>query len=172
MSPNLKISINISVIQLNKPTFYDKLIKEIRENDILAEHVIIEITETAAINNISKIRKVIEKVRSLGIQVAIDDFGTAYSSLKYIKDLPCDILKIDKSFVRDIELDQKNLQIVNLMVELGKRTNIKVSAEGVETWKQMNLLKQLGCNIIQGFYVSKPLSFDELRAYLTKSKDK
>lgn len=171
MCPGIRVSINISVIQLNKPTFFEKLLDEIRRHGILANHVIIEITETAAINNMVKIRQVIEKVRSLGIQVAIDDFGTAYSSLKYIKDLPCDILKIDKSFVRDIELDPKNLQIVNLMVELGKRTNIKVSAEGVETKEQMNLLKELGCDIIQGFYVSKPLSFDELSHFLKKTDD-
>jgi EAL domain-containing protein (putative c-di-GMP-specific phosphodiesterase class I) len=113
-----------------------------------------------------KATEALQKIRSLGAKVSIDDFGTGYSSLSYLKQLPIDALKIDKSFISGLRGDGADHAIVNAVVTLAKALNLKVTAEGVETVDQLNTLRKLGCDELQGYLFSPPLPASEFAAVL------
>ena len=116
--------------------------------------------------SVSKNIDTILKLKKLGITIALDDFGTGYSSLNYLRRLPIDVLKIDKSFIDGIGLDKKSDNIAKSIVELSHNLNLKVVAEGVENKEQFNYLNHINCDIIQGYYFSKPTEFDEIKDML------
>ena len=105
----------------------------------------------------------------MGISVAIDDFGTGYSSLSYLKNFPVDVLKIDQSFIRDIEVDSGDLELVKTMITMGKNLNITTVAEGVENENQLKLLTDESCEQAQGYYFNKPMPFEQFEKLLTKT---
>jgi EAL domain-containing protein (putative c-di-GMP-specific phosphodiesterase class I) len=107
-------------------------------------------------------KEIIETIKSLKIKVILDDFGTGFSSLNYLKDFPIDLLKIDISFTRDLAKDPKTYYIVESIINLSHSLNIKTVAEGVETEEQLKLLKKLKCDYVQGFYLAKPMSEEEI----------
>jgi EAL domain-containing protein (putative c-di-GMP-specific phosphodiesterase class I) len=109
---------------------------------------------------------VLNEVKALGFRVAIDDFGTGYSSLNYLKRLPFDSLKIDQTFIRDLEKDKDDLIITKMIVQIAKVLNKKTVAEGVETKKILEIVKNLDVDIVQGYYFSKPLSEDDFKEYV------
>ena len=117
----------------------------------------LEVTESAYSENMNRLVEVIENLRNKGFRIEVDDFGAGYSSLNMITTIPVDILKIDMSFVRNMEKDERNLKLVNIIIDIAKFLKIPSVAEGVETESQLDTLKKMGCEIIQGFYFSKPV---------------
>ena len=107
------------------------------------------------------------KLKKLGFKLSIDDFGTGYSSLSYLIKFPLDYLKIDRSFIQQITTLDEKQAVVDAIIQMSHRLNMKVIAEGVEQGKQVELLREMGCDIIQGYYYSKPLPLDELVAFLS-----
>lgn len=128
----------------------------------------IEITETAALNDIDYANYILNDFRAKGMKVSLDDFGTGYSSLNYLKALPINNLKIDKSFIDDILTETKGEQIIRSIIELSHAYQIKVIAEGVETFEQLNFLKKENCDEVQGYYISRPLPPEEVRLMFDK----
>jgi EAL domain-containing protein (putative c-di-GMP-specific phosphodiesterase class I) len=111
---------------------------------------------------------VLEQIRSLGVKISIDDYGTGYSSLSYMKELPVDMLKIDRCFIINLESDAADRAIVNSTIVLARHLGMKVLAEGVETEAQLEALQAFGCDEIQGYYFSKPLPADEFRQLILR----
>ena len=159
------VAINVSPIQIKEANFKDKIIKTCEKNEIPLNLLEIEVTESALIElNEEKIADLYDLIKK-DINISIDDFGTGYSSLSYLTVLPINTLKIDKSFVDNIE-DEKNRAVIECILNLSKKLKYKVIAEGVEVKEQLNILMDLGCNIIQGYYFSKPVGEDELEKML------
>lgn len=152
----LRISINLSISQLKDEGFLDYIQESIKAIQIQSKFVTFEITESMTMDYQSII-PVLQKLKQLGFIIAIDDFGTGYASLSYIKRLPFDILKIDRSFIKDMEQNHISLSIIEMIISLAKKLGVDIIAEGIETREQLELLKRKGCKKIQGYYYSKPL---------------
>ncbi|HLO62726.1 MAG TPA: EAL domain-containing protein, partial [Azonexus sp.] len=126
----------------------------------------IELTESAVMANPQNVSGIFARLRQLGVSIAVDDFGTGYSSLAYLRRLPIDILKIDRSFVRDADRNEEDAQIVKTILALGQALKLQVVAEGIETGRQADLLRALGCDSAQGYFFSRPLPAQEIEAWL------
>ena len=126
----------------------------------------LEITEGMVVKDTDIVIKKLERISSLGINLSIDDFGTGYSSLAYLKKFPVKLLKIDQSFVRDIHEDQDDAAITDAVIRLGHSLGLTVVAEGVETEEHVKILKEKGCDILQGYYFSRPIAEDEFTKYI------
>lgn len=160
------MSVNVSPVQILQKDFIDILKNVIRDTDIDPKHLVLEITENVVMESSYLLEKTIETIHQLGAKIALDDFGTGYASLTYLRQLPFDNLKIDKSFVDGIFASKKEHSIIGTIVELVHNLNMKVVAEGVETRKQYEFLKQITTDIFQGFLFSKPLLLAEAEAYI------
>nr|WP_246578318.1 bifunctional diguanylate cyclase/phosphodiesterase [Clostridium frigoris] len=156
------IAINLSGIQLQNDDFEENLKNIISETKINPKFVELEITESIFMKDFDRSIKLLTAIRELGITIALDDFGTGYSSLSYLKRLPITTLKIDKSFIDNIDTNEREKVIVDGIILLAQKIGLDVIAEGAETKKQIELLKGMGCNQIQGYYFSKPLSANEI----------
>lgn len=152
-----KVAVNMSAKEFEHPDVINKIEKTLKKNDITGDMLEIEITENVLMENIDNVINVLDRLSSLGITIAIDDFGTGYSSLNYLQKLPIDTLKIDQSFVHEMEADQGALSIVKAVIEMAKGLELKIISEGVEKLKQFELLKSLGCRNMQGFLFSRPI---------------
>jgi EAL domain-containing protein (putative c-di-GMP-specific phosphodiesterase class I) len=147
------------------------VLNAVKETGLLPTYLELEITESVLMSQPTEVNKILIKLKDEGIQLAMDDFGTGYSSLAYLRDLPIDTVKIDKSFVQ--KLDAQNTEpfsraLVETIVGLAKHLDLEVVAEGVETAEQVEMLKQLGCNIGQGYYFSKPIPPNDLERFILK----
>ena len=167
----LKVSINISVTDLLNPEFKTRLDALIGSKEY-GELLIFEITENLFLSESDHLSEVLEYIRYLGITLSIDDFGTGYSSLSRLKKLPVSELKIDQSFIKDMEKSPNDEVIVHSTIELAHNLGMSVVAEGVESLDTLNRLSMLGCDIAQGYVISKPLSFDQLTELLEDSQVK
>lgn len=152
------MSINISALQLEDEDFLPYLLRLVKEYNISANEVELEITESVFINNFEKTLNIIKKIRNFGFKISLDDFGTGYSSLSYLKDLPIDTLKIDKSFIDTAISDKSTNIITESVVFMVKRLGLETVAEGVETKEQYDYLKTIQCDNIQGFFLGRPLT--------------
>lgn len=161
----ITMSINASALQLAEE-YTDTMINTIIETTLNPKNIVIEITETTLMSNIDSATHALNKLHQLGVAIAIDDFGTGYSSLNYLKTLPINTLKIDKSFVCDITLNTNDASIVLAMIQLARALDLHVVAEGVETQSQFDCLKQQGCDCIQGYYFSNPLSANDALTFI------
>lgn len=165
---NIPVAVNVSVHQLRQPDL------ELRVRDALTRHrvparmLIMEITESAAMDDIEASMKVFDMLDDIGVRLSIDDFGTGYSSLSYLRRLPASQLKIDRSFVRDLALSQDAQAIVEAVVRLSHALGLKVVAEGVETQEQAQILAQLHCDELQGFLFARPMPEHALLAWLVQ----
>ena len=151
------VSVNVSRIDILDPELETKLMRLLEENGLSPEEYMLEVTESAYCENMERLIEVIENLRKKGFRIEMDDFGSGYSSLNMITTLPIDILKIDMSFVRNMEKDERNLKLVELVAGVAKFLKIPAVAEGVETQSQLDTLKGMGCQIIQGYFFSKPV---------------
>ncbi len=165
---NYCISINVSPLQLKRDDFVDKIKNIIEKVGVDTKHIIIELTESAFIDKNEVNKNSLHGLNELGIKIAIDDFGTGYSSFGYLISLNVDILKIDKVFIDSLLESRTNYQVVDSLVSLGHTIKMKVTAEGVEKIEQVNYLKDLSCDYIQGYYYSKPLLEKDIREYIKK----
>jgi EAL domain-containing protein (putative c-di-GMP-specific phosphodiesterase class I) len=130
----------------------------------------LEITENTLIENFERVIENVEIFREMGIKFSIDDFGTGYSSLSYLKSLKISTLKIDRAFIKDILVDKDDYAIVKAIISMGHALNYKIIAEGAEEKEEVELLYKMGCDIVQGYYFSKPLSELELLDFMQKYK--
>jgi diguanylate cyclase (GGDEF)-like protein len=161
-----KVSINLSSRQLASKTYLQKLKETIKSVGFQTQYLEIEITETHIMADPKYAMEILHKIRDLGISISIDDFGTGYSSLAYLKKLPITKLKIDRSFVVDIPGDKEDVAIVRTIISLAKNLGLDLIAEGAETKEQVACLVEEGCNNIQGYYFSKPLSKEACEDFL------
>jgi EAL domain-containing protein (putative c-di-GMP-specific phosphodiesterase class I) len=155
---DLTMSVNLSIRQLRQPTL-GALVKSIlQEAGLEARHLELEITEGIMMGDNMAAMNFLNEMHDLGVHLSIDDFGTGYSSLNYLKKLPVSKLKIDQSFIRDIDTDEGDAAIIRSIISLGHRLNLRVIAEGVETQEQVDFLRIRGCDEIQGYFYARPLS--------------
>lgn len=164
----LKVSVNVSAVQLMNSEFYNRTMEIIEETGASPENICLEMTETILIESIEKGITVIEKLKKQGFGIALDDFGTGYSSLKYFKDLPVTILKIDKSFIDNITSSEYDQNLIEVMVNIAHNKGVVVISEGVEKEEQLRILKKYGCDTIQGYLFSKPLSEEDTVKFINK----
>lgn len=155
------ISCNVSVRHLMKNNFIDELKDLIVKYQVPTSHVEIEITESVMIDSLEKALQRIDEIKDMGMKIAIDDFGTGYSSLSYLNNFPSDLLKIDKSFIDLMNTSDSSKQYVATIVSIGHILNLHVISEGVEDEAQIETLKEIGCDYIQGFIWGKPMSADD-----------
>ena len=163
------VSVNLSPIDVFDPTLMDTLDGILSGYELEHDMLKLEVTETAYSENADQVIQVVECLRRKGYTVEMDDFGTGRSSLSMLSAMPVDVLKMDRTFIRDIERDDRNVRLVALILEIAKSLNIPVVAEGVETEAQMRLLKELGCPLVQGYYFSRPLHPADFEASLIQS---
>ncbi len=162
----ITVSVNISAKQFQQLNFAETVLRIINESEINPNCLVLEITESIAIMDIEYTLETLRKLKALGVNISIDDFGTGYSSLYKLKEMSVDELKIDRAFIKDINLNTKNEAIAKAIILLANELNLKVVAEGVETIEQLDFLKENGCNKAQGFYYSKPIPPDEIEKFL------
>ncbi len=166
------ISVNQSRILINNPDYVKNVEKVISRYDIDIKHLEIEITETVFFDEKNKMVEVVNQLKKLGLQLAMDDFGSGYSSLNILRDIPFDILKIDREFVSESVASNSSIIIMQKIIEMAQGLNIKVICEGVETKEQVDILRRLGCNMVQGYYYDRPLPMDEfLEKYCKPEKN-
>lgn len=158
----LDVSVNVSPTDLADPSFADSLIQILAETGADSRRLVLELTESAAMKDLSNTLRVMEQLRVLGVRFSIDDFGTGYSSLSHLKRLPVDEIKIDRSFIQELEARPNDEVIVRSTINLGHALGLKVVAEGVEQPTSFEALKRLGCDLVQGYLVSRPLSASDL----------
>ncbi|MDX1810120.1 MAG: EAL domain-containing protein [Sulfurospirillaceae bacterium] len=163
-----KLSVNISGVDLSNENLATLLQGILNECCLEAKYLDLEITETVLMSDPKHSIKLFDKIKEMGVDISIDDFGTGYSSLSYLRMFPIDELKIDKSFVDDLPHSKDASAIVNTIISLAKTLGYKTVAEGVETVEQIEHLKILGCDIVQGYYHSKALSVDDIEVYFQK----
>ncbi|MFW1516619.1 EAL domain-containing protein [Vibrio parahaemolyticus] len=167
----IQMSINISVKQFLHAKFIERLMAAMDKYHLDCNRITLEITENLFIEDLEKFSPTCERLHALGFKISLDDFGTGYSSLSMLRTLPIDEVKIDKSFVDNIEHDKKALNMVKNIIAIGKNFEMKVLAEGVETQRQRDQLEACGCDLIQGYFYSKPLSFDQLVSFVKNNKE-
>ncbi|PYU11863.1 MAG: diguanylate cyclase [Acidobacteria bacterium] len=164
--PDLIISVNLSAKQFLQPNLVVDIRKLLHELSLSPDALKLEITESAVMADPSAAVEMLQQIKSIGIHLAIDDFGTGYSSLSYLHRFPLDTLKIDRSFIRDMQEDGEGMEIARTILPMANNLRLDVVAEGVETLEQVALLKQLHCKYAQGYYFSKPLSAENSTALL------
>ena len=154
---DITLSANVSVRHLMKNNFIEDIKKLIDKYDVSPERIEIEITESIMIDSAEKALQRIDELKQLGMKVAIDDFGTGYSSLSYLNNFPTDMLKIDKSFIDNMNLNESSKQYVAMIISIGHTLDLKVISEGVESADQVKVLKDIGCDYIQGYVWGRPM---------------
>ncbi len=152
------MAVNVSVLQLMQDDFESIVEETLKANNIPANQFVIEITESVVIQTIDTVSLKLERLQNKGTKIALDDFGTGYSSLSYLKALPIDILKIDKSFIDEMVRSSSQEDLVQLIIQIGRQMSMTLVAEGVESREQLELLKEMNCDFMQGYYYSKPLN--------------
>lgn len=155
--PDFYINVNLSVVQLLQKNVVENIKRILDKTGVNPKNIVLEITESFAINDMQRVMDIITGLKKLGPRIALDDFGTGYSSLNYIKQLPLDIIKVDKTFIDDIVEDDYAQAFIKLIVDLSKTIGTKIVVEGVEHKEQFELLKSLGVDYIQGYYFGKPV---------------
>lgn len=163
---NIPVAVNLAVQQLRRPELLDQIEQSLARYDIEAKQLTLELTESAAMDDAAQTLQVLTRLKTLGVKIAIDDFGTGYSSLSYLRRFSVDELKIDGSFVQDLETSEEARSIVAAMVNLGHSLGMRVVAEGVESAHQSGLLSRMKCDELQGYFFSYPMPADELATKL------
>ncbi|MCG6134210.1 MAG: EAL domain-containing response regulator [Nostoc sp. LLA-1] len=166
----LRIAVNVSVIEFNRPEFTRKIIDFIQTNEVEPKYLELEITESMIMQNPNSAITTMNALQALGIRVAVDDFGTGYSSLIYLKNLPINTLKIDRYFIHNVADDYQKSAIIKALIEMAHNLKMQVTAEGVETEAELNFLRQNKCDAMQGILFSRPLSAADLENFLWNNK--
>lgn len=161
MGINIRINVNLSVIQLLANNIVEVISNVLEESKINPDNLVLEVTESLAINDMNRMKNIIKEIKKLGVKIALDDFGTGYSSLNYIKQMDLDIIKVDRTFIKDINEDDYAQAFVKLIAELSQKLEVQVCVEGVEEKSQLDTLKKLNISMIQGFYYGKPMKVEQ-----------
>lgn len=168
--PPLTISMNLSPIQFRRTDLAEWIGDTMHKYEVDPCQLIVEITETVAMDNLTHTQDLLKRIRDLGVKVALDDFGTGYSSLNYLRYLPLDILKIDKSFIRELGTNPKETFIVKQIIDMAHELNLTVTAEGVEELEQLKVLQDNRCDHLQGYYYYKPMPEVDLKEVMTMTR--
>ena len=168
--PKISVAVNLSAVQFQQEDLAAGIEKVLLEKNIAPERLELELTESVVMQDARKADNILSRLSRVGIKLAIDDFGTGYSSLSYLKRFEVDRLKIDQSFVRDMTNNYDDAEIAHAIINLGHTLGLEIVSEGVETKEQLELLRQQGCDIIQGYFISKPMPADEVPAFLKKAE--
>lgn len=155
--PELSIAVNVSALDIQDPAFVESVQRAARRQGMTLDRLRLEITESSLMEDADRALPVLQALRALGVQLSIDDFGTGYSSLAYLRRLPVNELKIDRAFVAGADATGEARALLRTIIDLGHSLNMCVTAEGVERVEEMDLLRELGCNLVQGFLISRPL---------------
>jgi diguanylate cyclase (GGDEF)-like protein len=166
------VSVNIAAAQFADPLLVKQISSLMNELQMPASLLELEVTESALMLDVSKTQCMLSQLKAIGICISIDDFGTGYSSLSYLKKFQVDVLKIDKSFVQDMLTDKGDMEIVKAVISLAQSMNLQLIAEGIELEAQKDKLLQLGCQMGQGYFFSKPLSAADFKTYMTAHHNK
>ena len=162
----MPVSVNVSRIDMYDPALIDTLLAILEENEITPSELHLEITESAYTQDSKQIIETVEKLRALGFKIEMDDFGTGYSSLNMISALPIDALKLDMMFIRTAFGERKDTRMLQFIIDIGDYLAVPVIAEGVENEEQLNALKAMGCDVVQGYYFSKPVPPEEYARFI------
>ncbi len=168
-SPPIRVAVNLSVRQFQQPNLVKLVARCLEQAGLEPNYLELEITETITMQNVDLTRSILGQLDEMGVLISMDDFGTGYSSLSYLKNFPLHTLKIDRSFVRDLTVDPYDVAIASTVVALGRGLNMTVVAEGVETQEQLEKLRSLGCDEMQGYLFSKPLPPKDAIALIQRS---
>ncbi|EAZ87973.1 putative bifunctional diguanylate cyclase/phosphodiesterase, partial [Crocosphaera chwakensis] len=164
----IPIAVNLSPKQFQQPNLVNIVSQVLEETELEPYLLELEITETAIMENSDFSQETLRQLRDLGVQISLDDFGTGYSSLGYLQKFPITTLKIDQSFIQNLQNNSKNTAIISAIIALGKSFDLRVVAEGVETLQQLELLQRLNCQEIQGFWFSRPLKSADATTFLSQ----
>lgn len=166
--PLQQVSVNVSARQFNDNNFIKSVEDALTKAHLDAKHLELEITESMLVGDIRQIELQLTRLKKMGIKIALDDFGTGYSSLSYLKSFPIDVLKIDQSFIREMTVESKDARLTSAIIEMGHSLGQKIIAEGVETEQQLEYLTHRGCDLIQGYFFSKPLPVSDMSVLLAR----
>ena len=158
--PELQVQVNLSAIELEHPDLLETIAGVIQRTGIAPGRLVLEVTETLLVKDAVRGAETLQRLRDIGVQLALDDFGTGYSSLSYLRNLPLDSLKIAREFVEGLASSDHDAAFVRLIVGLAKTVGLKVVAEGIETRVQLDMLREIGCDLGQGYYVAAPMDAD------------
>jgi predicted signal transduction protein with EAL and GGDEF domain len=168
--PDLKVAINISPVQLREPNFANDLLAIVERHGLSPHQFELELTEGILVSNPTIAKRKLAALKDLGFVLALDDFGTGFSSIGYLRQFPFDILKVDRSFVRDIGMNQTANALIQSLVSLGDAMNLDVIAEGIENEDQLRLLRLVQCEYVQGFHISRPVPASEIDTLVAAHK--
>ena len=168
---SLRVAVNLSPMQFRDPQLFDRVIRSMSEARLTPECLELEITESALMDENPETVKALHALRETGLQFSLDDFGTGYSSMSYLKRLPLSNLKVDRAFIQGLPGDAENHAIVSAILSLAQHLGFSTTAEGIETLEQALLLKQLNCDLLQGFYFARPLPAEDVDAVLRQRWD-
>jgi EAL domain-containing protein (putative c-di-GMP-specific phosphodiesterase class I) len=167
----LNVSVNLAPRQLQDEQLKSVIERCLEKTKLSPSQLELELTESAIMEDMQGVANLLSSLREIGLKVSVDDFGTGYSSLSYLRSLPVDALKIDREFVENMEHSVEQQAIVKAILVLGDSLGLQVVAEGVENDEQMRLLKILGCDLVQGYFVSKPVNAQKMEGLLTAQLD-
>jgi EAL domain-containing protein (putative c-di-GMP-specific phosphodiesterase class I) len=162
----LRVAVNLSMRQFMDPSLETHIRSALEESGLQPPQLELEVTEGTAMFDMEQTLALLRRFKAMGLKLAIDDFGTGYSSLSYLKRFPLDVLKIDQSFVRQLCTDQDDLAIVRAIISLAHSLGLSLIAEGVETVAQESLLRDMGCQEIQGYLHAKPMAASDVSGWL------
>ena len=172
--PNYKVNVNLSVVQLLQPDIVDIVERTIKETGICPQNLTLEVTESLAINDMARMKEILASIKMLGVRIALDDFGTGYSSLNHIREIPFDVIKVDQSFIKDLEKDAYAKSFIRMVAELAEAIGVNLCVEGVETKSQYEILSEMKVCLVQGYYFGRPMprkEFEEKYAVLTPDEN-
>ncbi len=167
--PHLQMSINLSAVQFEQSELVEDILDIVSKTGVSPESIVLELTETALLKQLDNVINTIYRLHSAGFQIALDDFGTGYSSLDYLRKLPVDWVKIDRSYMEDFPNDIHDVSIVSGLISLSHALGMRVIAEGMEQESQLVTLRDLRCDQVQGYLMSRPLSVDDVTAFLSST---
>jgi len=155
--PDYKVNVNLSVVQLLQADIVEIIARTVKETGISPQNLTLEVTESLAINDMERMKEILASIKELGVRIALDDFGTGYSSLNHIREIPFDVIKVDQSFIRDLERDAYAKSFIKMVSELADAIDVNVCVEGVETKNQYEILSEMSVGLVQGYYFDRPM---------------
>ncbi|MBO7357866.1 MAG: EAL domain-containing protein [Lachnospiraceae bacterium] len=168
--PEYKVNVNLSVVQLLQTDIIDIVKRTIDETGINPRNLTLEVTESLAINDMERMKKILGSLKELGCKLALDDFGTGYSSLNHIREIPFDVIKVDQSFVRDLAEDAYSQSFIKMVAELAETLGVNVCVEGIETERQFKALDNMKVKMVQGFFFDRPMTRDSFEQKYIEAK--
>ncbi|MCM1112133.1 MAG: EAL domain-containing protein [Muribaculum sp.] len=159
--PDLKVSVNLSVVQLLQNNIVECVQDALRETGLKPSNLTLEVTESLAINDMERMKEILSRIKALGVKIALDDFGTGYSSLNHIREIPLDMIKVDQSFVKELAEDAYSQSFIKMVAELGETIGVSICVEGIEGPAQYKVLQGMKVKYVQGYYFDRPMPREE-----------